>query len=67
LKIRGPGELLGARQSGLPILRYADLIEDEALVEVAAKIAAYALKENATWVDICLSRWVGWKSVLAHA
>jgi RecG-like helicase len=48
-------------------LRYADLIEDEALVEVAAKIASYALKENATWVDTCLSRWVGWKSVLAHA
>lgn len=67
LRIRGPGELLGARQSGLPILRYADLVEDEALVEVAAKIAAYALKEQAPWVDICLSRWIGWKSVLAHA
>ena len=35
LTIRGPGELLGARQSGAPLLRFADLEEDAALLEWA--------------------------------
>jgi ATP-dependent DNA helicase RecG len=39
LKQRGPGELLGATQSGLPPFRFADLIEDAALVESAREWA----------------------------
>lgn len=39
LKLRGPGELLGAAQSGLPSFRFADLIEDRALVECAREYA----------------------------
>jgi ATP-dependent DNA helicase RecG len=39
LKLRGPGELLGAAQSGLPPFRFADLIEDRALVECAREYA----------------------------
>jgi ATP-dependent DNA helicase RecG len=35
LKLRGPGELLGGVQSGLPPFRFADLIEDRALMELA--------------------------------
>jgi ATP-dependent DNA helicase RecG len=35
LKLRGPGELLGGAQSGLPPFRFADLIKDSALVELA--------------------------------
>ncbi len=41
LRIRGPGEFLGTRQSGLPDLRIADLTRDAALV-VAAREAALA-------------------------
>jgi len=44
LHLRGPGEFVGARQSGLPLLRYADL-EDTALVE-AARAAAEALLQE---------------------
>ena len=36
LRLRGPGEFLGARQSGLPLLRFADLEKDEALLQAAA-------------------------------
>jgi ATP-dependent DNA helicase RecG len=42
LKLRGPGELWGTRQSGLPRLRLADLYRDEALL-LAAREAARAL------------------------
>jgi len=40
LKLRGPGELLGQNQSGLPPLRFGDLAADRALIERARKLAA---------------------------
>ncbi|HWN96781.1 MAG TPA: ATP-dependent DNA helicase RecG [Methylomirabilota bacterium] len=39
LKMRGPGELLGAAQSGLPPFRFADLLGDRALIECAREYA----------------------------
>jgi len=43
LRIRGPGEVLGTRQSGLPDLRFADLLGDTRLVEEARRIAKMML------------------------
>ncbi len=40
LKLRGPGEFLGARQWGLPLLRFADLERDQALLERVRQVAA---------------------------
>ncbi|RKW26818.1 MAG: ATP-dependent DNA helicase RecG, partial [Kingella sp. (in: b-proteobacteria)] len=40
LEIRGPGEFLGARQSGVPMLRFADLQTDLHLLEAARRVAA---------------------------
>ena len=37
LKLRGPGELLGFKQSGIPTLRFADLNRDSEILEVAKK------------------------------
>lgn len=45
LRIRGPGELLGTRQSGLAILDVADLYRDESILEVARE-DAFALVES---------------------
>ncbi len=45
LKIRGPGEILGTRQSGLPELRIARLVEDSAMI-AQARQAAFALIEG---------------------
>jgi ATP-dependent DNA helicase RecG len=39
LKLRGPGELLGQDQSGLPSFRFGDLAQDLALVEIARDIS----------------------------
>ena len=38
-RLRGPGELLGNRQSGLPAMRIADLVRDEAVLVVAREFA----------------------------
>ena len=40
LKLRGPGEFLGAAQSGLPPFRFGDLVSDRALLEMARELAA---------------------------
>ncbi len=46
LKLRGPGELLGNQQSGLPALRFGDLIEDRALVEKARQLVKDSLSQK---------------------
>ncbi len=45
LRIRGPGEIFGTRQAGLPRLRYADLVRDAELLRLARK-EAFALLER---------------------
>jgi ATP-dependent DNA helicase RecG len=58
LRIRGPGELLGPRQSGLPSLRYANIEEDIDLVE-AARDAASQLRGDASFDKAAfLDRWI---------
>ncbi|MEH6437188.1 ATP-dependent DNA helicase RecG [Massilia sp. DD77] len=63
LEIRGPGEFLGARQSGQAMLRFADLETDQWLVERARDVAQHLLQhetpENMAIVDAHLTRWLG--------
>jgi ATP-dependent DNA helicase RecG len=35
MKLRGPGEFFGTRQSGLPALRIADILRDQEVLEIA--------------------------------
>jgi len=58
LQQRGPGEFLGARQSGLALLRFADLERDTALVEAARDEAAAMLAGPPPAVDAHLERWL---------
>jgi ATP-dependent DNA helicase RecG len=46
LKLRGPGDLLGTAQSGLPGLQLGDLVRDQELVQVARQLAAEALRQD---------------------
>ncbi|MBS1169589.1 MAG: recG [Burkholderiaceae bacterium] len=63
LEIRGPGEFLGERQSGVPMLRFADLETDQALVEQASALADELLARNtpqaAAIIEAHLARWLG--------
>ena len=59
LQIRGPGEFVGARQSGVPLLRYADLEMDADLVEMARDVAEEMLTEHLELAERHLKRWLG--------
>ncbi|HFC8518061.1 TPA: ATP-dependent DNA helicase RecG [Neisseria weaveri] len=58
LNIRGPGEFLGARQSGVPMLRFANLEEDLHLLEKAREIAPQLIEERPDIVEAHLNRWL---------
>jgi ATP-dependent DNA helicase RecG len=58
LRMRGPGELLGARQSGVPLLRFADLSADVDLLDAARDAAAILLAENQPAARAHLERWL---------
>ena len=63
LEIRGPGEFLGARQSGQAMLRFANLETDQWIVEQARDVAAWLLESDRpeldAIVDAHLQRWLG--------
>ena len=62
LDIRGPGEFLGARQSGAALLRFADLAEDSALLQWARAAAPRMLAEHPGLAAQHVARWLGSKS-----
>jgi ATP-dependent DNA helicase RecG len=61
LLIRGPGEFLGARQSGAPLLRFADLDRDIALIEQARDDADDLMLREPAAATAHLARWLGGK------
>ena len=67
LTLRGPGEYLGARQSGAPLLRFADLERDADLIELARKTADELLSANSPSVQKHLDRWLGSKQFFLRA
>ncbi len=62
LEIRGPGEFLGARQSGAPLLRFADLVLDEPLVHQAHAAATRLLERDPQVALDHVTRWLGGRS-----
>ena len=59
LELRGPGELLGTRQTGLMQLRVADLVRDSDLLPEVQKAAALMLRGPRSNMEALLRRWVG--------
>jgi ATP-dependent DNA helicase RecG len=66
LELRGPGEFIGSRQSGMPLLRFADL-GDEHMVEEARTAAEEMLHEQPQSAEAHLARWLGGREELLKA
>ena len=62
LEIRGPGEFLGARQSGAALLRFADLATDGHLLDWARQAAAQMLAQHPAAAEKHIARWLGSKA-----
>jgi ATP-dependent DNA helicase RecG len=67
LLIRGPGEFLGARQSGVPMLRFADIERDVALIEEARDAADELLRTDPASAEVHLDRWLGGRQAFIKA
>ncbi len=67
LLLRGPGEYLGERQSGVPLLRFADLEKDEALIAAAREAAAELLEREPQAARRHVERWLAGRQELLRA
>jgi ATP-dependent DNA helicase RecG len=67
LEIRGPGEFLGARQSGAPLLRFADLATDSELLAWARALAPVMLDKYPDLAHRHILRWLGGKAEFLKA
>jgi ATP-dependent DNA helicase RecG len=67
LQLRGPGEFLGERQSGDPLLRFADLTLDQDLVLAAQQSAAELIEKDPDAARRHVQRWLGSRQELIGA
>jgi ATP-dependent DNA helicase RecG len=67
LVLRGPGEYLGSRQSGAPLLRFADIERDTDLIDSAQAVADELLKAKSPAVVKHLDRWLGSRQFFLRA
>ena len=67
LRLRGPGELLGAAQSGVPMLRFADVSEDIILLNSARAVADELLRDFPEQAQGHLQRWMANRQDYLHA
>ena len=59
LELRGPGEVLGTRQTGMLQFRVADLARDEKLLDLIPDAASHILKGDQKRADKLIERWIG--------
>lgn len=67
LEIRGPGEVLGTKQTGLAELKIADLVRDQALIPHIQKLANHVMAQAPEKVDAIILRWLGHKQHYVQA
>ncbi|HMS27884.1 MAG TPA: ATP-dependent DNA helicase RecG [Burkholderiaceae bacterium] len=67
LQIRGPGEFLGAKQSGDALLRFADLATDTELLNQARQLAPVMLTHHPLLAQKHIERWLGSKTNYLNA
>jgi ATP-dependent DNA helicase RecG len=59
LELRGPGEVLGTRQTGMLNLRIADLVRDQKLLDAVSNTAEHLLREYPDRIAPLIRRWLG--------
>ncbi len=59
LELRGPGEVLGTRQSGAMCFRVANLLRDQSMIASVRALGNELLCDYAEWVDPLVDRWLG--------
>ena len=59
LELRGPGEVLGTKQTGLMQMRIADLQRDQALIPPVAELADQLFLQYPDFVEPIINRWIG--------
>ena len=59
LELRGPGEVLGTRQTGMLLFRVADLARDAGLLKMIPTVADTLLKQHPQQADKLIRRWIG--------
>ncbi|QPR53740.1 ATP-dependent DNA helicase RecG [Aeromonas allosaccharophila] len=67
LELRGPGELLGTRQTGLADLKIADLVRDQPLIPQVQKMARFLMDRHPSHVDPLIRRWLGLRDHYSNA
>ncbi len=67
LEIRGPGEVLGTKQTGLADLKIADLVRDAQLIPQIQNIAHHMWQNHPKLSQQIIDRWVGDKEIYSHA
>ena len=58
LEIRGPGELLGTRQSGALQFRIADLMRDQEMLPMVREAALKMMSEHRAKASVLVDRWI---------
>jgi ATP-dependent DNA helicase RecG len=66
LELRGPGEVVGERQSGSPLFRFADLTRDTELVQAALAAADELVERDPGVARAHVERWLGSRQELTH-
>lgn len=67
LEIRGPGELLGTKQTGLADLRIADLVRDAELIPQVQNMASHLWQQHPAHAQAIINRWLGQREQYGHA
>ncbi|UJF19283.1 ATP-dependent DNA helicase RecG [Vibrio sp. SS-MA-C1-2] len=67
LEIRGPGEVLGTKQTGIAEFKIADLIRDQHLIPEIQRLAHYLHESYPTNAKAIIHRWLGQRDVYSNA
>ncbi|SHI21207.1 ATP-dependent DNA helicase RecG [Ferrimonas marina] len=67
LEIRGPGEVLGTKQTGLADLKIADLVRDAALVPQVQRLASHLMAQHPDRVQPIIDRWLQGREIYSQA